>query len=363
MSSMKFNEVLTLQTKMMIELQQRFSVPSNCNSNNHREYRPYIIVNNTTTMVIGNDWYWKQLVTQTRNHIELILKHFQIEKQLVDSVTVPHDVDVEKHKDIYVQIYKAYLNQFDYHMWYPSVKDIMTNGAVVLELSGSDVIQLEKKAELHHTTDESYTMTVDDQKDFSTEFIQQVKQFVNKCDDGVFVRLTNTSSKNEQILKPLDSTSDVLNFLIRSRTFYSTYNIVLHPVYAFPREVYAIMMPWNNKLDLNNEYRVFIYKNKVVAISQQQWFSSKYFSEYHCNQVAQSIQSYYNDKLKARLPYPSVVLDVWVDSNYQTHLIECNPWGCYNASGSSLFHWIKDYEILHQEQDDVTTYMRYITPS
>jgi hypothetical protein len=114
-----------------------------------------------------------------------------------------------------------------------------------------------------------------------------------------------------------------------------------------------IMQNWNDHIDRNCEFRVFVHKHRVVAISQQSW-SRQLTLPAPIDTIARSIVSLYDSQLSERLRYTSVVLDVFFDSSLGcARLIECNPWGAWNASGSALFSWIDDFAILYGESETV----------
>jgi hypothetical protein len=92
----------------------------------------------------------------------------------------------------------------------------------------------------------SYKISMEDSADFS--FIERLKSILNECDNGAFVKLTNTSSKDEQVLKPLDTVTDVLSFLTRTEQFYYSYADIINKRYCFPRTQSIIIMPWNDNI-------------------------------------------------------------------------------------------------------------------
>jgi hypothetical protein len=96
---------------------------------------------------------------------------------------------------------------------------------------------------------------------------------------------------------------------------------------------------------------VFYYNHKITAISQQKWYSQiniPFHSEQMITTLQQKIRNL-ND-----FPYSSCVFDVYFDiERNQTEFIEINPWGNWNASGSSLFHWVKDEQILYSSGEEI----------
>jgi hypothetical protein len=56
---------------------------------------------------------------------------------------------------------------------------------------------------------------------------------------------------------------------------------------------------------------------------------------------------HFHEQTKDLILYPSYVLDVVVLDDFKVLLIECNPFGAWMSSGSALFDWDKDYDILY----------------
>jgi hypothetical protein len=60
------------------------------------------------------------------------------------------------------------------------------------------------------------------------------------------------------------------------------------------------------------------------------------------------------------LMHDSCVIDAWVDfESKKLHIIELNPFGPSSGAGSSLFHWIEDYDLLHGKNLEII--FRYIS--
>jgi hypothetical protein len=151
---------------------------------------------------------------------------------------------------------------------------------------------------------------------------------------------------------------DVIDFITFAYVLLKAYDQYLNGEIVFDRPLSIFMMPWNDAIKSQKEFRVFVYNKKVVGISQQRWFQCYGFDDSYMLKVTKSVLEYYQDYLQPKLPYESVVLDVWVDDSFKAHLIECNVWGSYSAPGSSLFHWITHYEQLHNEDKQV--FIRYL---
>lgn len=79
------------------------------NNNNLHEYDPYVVHNEE--ILIDGDW-WDTLTLFTQNQIKSKVKNFQLGK-----VETPHDPQSNQNNDLH-NIYEAYLDGFDYHLWY-----------------------------------------------------------------------------------------------------------------------------------------------------------------------------------------------------------------------------------------------------
>ncbi|KXH67668.1 hypothetical protein CSAL01_08702 [Colletotrichum salicis] len=65
------------------------------------------------------------------------------------------------------------------------------------------------------------------------------------------------------------------------------------------------------------------------------------------------------------LDLKSCVVDVYAevrDPNFEVRLIKINPWGAHSGSGSLLFHWLDDADIIDLEQHDGTAVIRLVEP-
>jgi len=116
-----------------------------------------------------------------------------------------------------------------------------------------------------------------------------------------------------------------------------------------------IVLPWLHTLDRSHEYRVWVHRRRVTAISQQQWYKQHGHSAEVVQADAEALIAAFERDIKALMPYASGVLDMWVERAPEEEgggiiggrLIEINPWGAGFSSGSSLFHWRRDLDILY----------------
>ena len=173
--------------------------------------------------------------------------------------------------------------------------------------------------------------------------IFELDEIIKHFPQGAFVKTQCKSSKNDGCLKPVYNSMNVIEMLIQSKDMIN--NI---------KRLY--FSSWNYDIEPKNEYRVFIHHGQIVAISQQLWYKNV-SNDNSISEYGSSIISWFHNNQK-NIPYKDTVMDVYVDDYFKTYLIECNPSGLWSSSGSALFHWIDDYDILHS--DGSTVHIRWI---
>ena len=244
---------------------------------------------------------------------------------------------VETYGNCWWDCYHAYNAQFNYDEWYPYLQELLPP-VHIITVKSTDIAVLR---EICHIKLYREVDIYDKLDDLSGELRKQLREFIEKYTE-LFVKTNKTSGKNYVPLTPKVTVADVID-LLTSQCFLTEYE-----PRSIERPFSIIVMPWNNSIKSDYEFRVIIHNYSVRGIAQQRWYSM--CSQMYPNivHIAQQIIKYYQEQVRNRLPYPDVVLDLWVDptDNFSVHLIECNPGGLYATSGSSLFSWIRDYNLL-----------------
>jgi hypothetical protein len=119
-------------------------------------------------------------------------------------------------------------------------------------------------------------------------------------------------------------------------------------------------LPWK-EIIRGAEFRVFIYQNEITAISQQHLYESnkilaKLETEEERNRLVfkwiKILLDHFRSVIRRKITHiDSYVMDIAIlnpeDPDPQPYFIEINTFGKTNASGSSLFHWLLNEEILY----------------
>ncbi|KAJ3215706.1 hypothetical protein HDU67_010417 [Dinochytrium kinnereticum] len=158
---------------------------------------------------------------------------------------------------------------------------------------------------------------------------------------------------------------DLEKYLPRSRTKDGRANTVQLPNLYF--------YPWIPELDTSDEWRVFVFRRKVTAVSQYSWAKPcSYKDKDLLRQLAVDLSSFHESLVKeaefkgVKLP-ESYVMDttafLCAEQTWSISLIELNSFGCQCAAGSGLFHWVRDFEILYGNTLESAVYLRTLGES
>lgn len=166
-----------------------------------------------------------------------------------------------------------------------------------------------------------------------------------------FVRVNNVSLKyGMHGVGPYCSLKNILESIVSSIKGHC-------PIYDDTVELVIYLIPWVKITD-DNEFRVFVYKNKITAISQQHLYKRVGMSDIE-NKI-KIITEYFNEVIRKKIDWiENYTYDFAIIDNQEPYFIEMNCFGKEYAAGSSLFHWLLDEQILYNDVDD-TIEFRYI---
>jgi hypothetical protein len=176
---------------------------------------------------------------------------------------------------------------------------------------------------------------------------------------GHFVRCENVSLKcGMHGCIPYTTFKQILESIL-------TADIGHSPLYETLQVLRIYLIPWV-PIHKFKEWRVFVYKNQITAISQQHLYeSNKLLSDLEPEDRDQLIHGwiriitdYFNTQVKEKiLSMSNYVYDFAIGEDIKPYFIEINPFGKEYSSGSSLFHWLIDESKLYNM--DGTIFFRY----
>ena len=177
-----------------------------------------------------------------------------------------------------------------------------------------------------------------------------------------FIRLNEASPKDGKYgCGPLLSAKEILISLTTSLRAYRSFRSAIELVH--PETLYII--PWNDNWDETLEFRVFIHNKRLTCLSQYIWSKDLGWNYDTISNISPSIISFCNNDVIPKVQIDSFVVDIIIvpdnndNSKYSIQVIELNSFGAELASGSALFHWLNDYDIMYGSHSNLI-YVRYI---
>jgi hypothetical protein len=119
-----------------------------------------------------------------------------------------------------------------------------------------------------------------------------------------------------------------------------------------------IIQRWSPAIELQREIRVFRHEGRVTAASEDIWWEKAGWRERYTDGFVQAITDVW-DKVKGHLPFDTCTMDVLVTppedgQPWGAKVIEFNGFGAHLNTGSDLFHWIHDADVLQGKTEGVT---------
>lgn len=181
------------------------------------------------------------------------------------------------------------------------------------------------------------------------------KKYGNLFDDqGYFVRTENVSLKyGIHGVGPYYDIKTIIESIVTSTYCHSTIN-------SGTTSIQIYLLPWLT-IEPKNEFRIFVFNEQITAISQQNLYSRLFNEEDNENIIPKLkiITDYFNSDIKNKVNWmKSYVIDFALIDGSQPYMIEFNPFGKEYTSGSALFHWIIDKNILYNDSNKIQ--FRYV---
>lgn len=195
---------------------------------------------------------------------------------------------------------------------------------------------------------------------YSDELEQTVDELnvkYNKIFDGTkyFVRTDNVSLKyGMHCMGPYYDIKSIIKSIVTCPRGHS-------PIYEDTKTINIYLIPWINIED-KNEFRVFVHKNKISAISQQNLYKKLYdnidFKKLN------TIVNYFDSDIKNKITWMDsytydFALIVEDNDSLKPYFIEPNSFGKEYAAGSALFHWLIDEDKLYGNGINKNIYFRF----
>ena len=200
------------------------------------------------------------------------------------------------------------------------------------------------------------TIYIEELNELAFKYTQKYPDIFNVINDSYFVRTDKTSLKTGMYGNyKYDSLLKIFYSMVTCR-----YG---HHSFDKDDEIINIYLLEYKNVDINKEFRVFVKNNKITAISQQNIYTKSIFiiskTFYEKYNLVSDLVKYFELNIKNKLiQYNDYVMDIALLQD-DFYFIEINPFGTEYSSGSALFNWIKDYEILYNIKNNNYIEFRY----
>lgn len=97
-------------------------------------------------------------------------------------------------------------------------------------------------------------------------------------------------------------------------------------------------------VEIDLEFRGFVYKKRLTALCPQRWYDVD--ERYDDISLPKKILDFFDNNIKDKLDNDSYVIDVGILKSGECYFIETNPFGADYSSGSALYNWRDDDAVL-----------------
>lgn len=182
-------------------------------------------------------------------------------------------------------------------------------------------------------------------------------KFAQKWREGNwFFRFNSISPKDGVPDYPVSNIYDVINKIITSKRAFNSMLDGENTIY---------FVKYDQEWDKKREFRVFVYHQKVTAISQYNISTKSILSGKSNNeakQLALGIKKYLEEDILPnvcnKIGTNNVVCDIYINKDMSYRIVEFNSFGYWLAAGSALYDWLDDKEKIYNTND--TTYIRFV---
>ncbi|KAK1541076.1 hypothetical protein CPAR01_07065 [Colletotrichum paranaense] len=250
----------------------------------------------------------------------------------------------------------------------PQIQECMLNQPATIQHFTKDEVRqlLEVAAELNFDTAKAEKS--DGLSELAAEMEQKTKGHPDATSAGYFIRTSHCSPKDADggNLQPVNNIREALVKLVSSKR---TVQALLSLFYQLSQDANSpdnqlYFFPYYTDLDRLSEWRCYVKEGRIVAISQSRFYQPNHggITDEMLGRLATQARHLWS-RIAPDLNFKSCILDVYaevLDSEFEVKLIEINPWGAHSGSGSLLFHWLDDADILDPRQPDGTTAIRLV---
>lgn len=319
-----------VQTVLLSDVQDQDLQEQRFNSNNHHEWAPFRSGGDFSVQV--DSAWWASLSLDLQAEIERVIVVEQVSK-----VGVPHRAEILSEVACN-EVYQAYTDCFSFARW-----QTLKQHTVLVPLLKKDRLALESLAR-RHVLGGSSLQSADLMETVGATLLGDLQAAIESVGGRAFAKTAEKSAKNDLLLRPHETPASILQELTQSKDVLQQ-SLGRGGTGKRRTARYLVVQPWDDVVEAANEFRVIIIDRQVAGITQQLWARFVGHTEASAAAAVQPLLRLWYHVLLPVSPYADCVLDAYVEGNV-AHLIEVNPCGFWGSSGSGLFHWLIDRELL-----------------
>ena len=242
------------------------------------------------------------------------------------------------------------------HYWIDDFRDHY----IVINIDSKQLYWMKQAHQIGEQTKKFSSLYKEDLEDFLE--MNKHLNYLFTSESKYFVRAENVSLKYGcHGVGPYVDLKSIIESLVTSSTGHT-------PIEKDTSEIKLYLLPWINIIT-DKEFRVFVYKNKITAISQQHLYqvNELLYNMNDCDRLKtisiwiNIIVNYFNNVISKKISHiDSYVMDIALLDDNEPFFIEINSFGKEYASGSALFHWILNENILYDSANENIVYFRYV---
>jgi len=237
-------------------------------------------------------------------------------------------------------LYLLQISSFHAQHWYNLLPEKSTFPSVLVPLNKEEVNSL---IELKKIRDQLVVNKIG-KYDSNNEIVKILNNLIDRIianvtlKGPVFVRLNSLSPKSSHNKVKIQTgwIPKIFDLLIDSLRTYETLSL--------PMEHSIMIRQWEH-IDPAMEFRCFVYRNRLTAISQYHCYNFYKKLQGREEEIRDTIYQFYL-KIFEFLPYEDCVMDIIISSE-GVKIVEFNSFGIDGMAGSALYNWQRDKAILY----------------
>lgn len=245
-----------------------------------------------------------------------------------------------------------YESQFHIHKWHPVAADLMpVTKLIAIPRRDRDALRCiswqHAKSQICASPAVRNILGVTDaviRGMVSVDFLNALERAIQltSAGGGSFLRTQSSSYQSDRPVEPVTDAVDAIHKLCAAKS-----------IFTDPLE-YLVVTPWWSS-EPREEFRAFVYRRRLTAVCARKWNVVSKMSPEWQRSACVSVGSLCS-KLAQRMEFSSMVVDVLVtetNNRKRSTLIDINPWGGGFSTGSGLFDWVGDSDILESKKTPV----------